>query len=449
MIRTAESLSAAPKTLSERFMQVKISCKTLIYFQVVYVLIILWLNDALGLPGSTLYVTDIVTVAALLSCPRGSWSRLRRLGTSALISVFAVFCIVLFLGDVAHAVKPALVLWGIRNTFRFFFFGYACASILNREDIDCFFRLFFWFQVLNLGVSIVQYAMGFDGDHLGGIFGTVTGCNGYTNVFFCILLAYYSLAFVDGREGLWKFVFVAASTLVIAALAELKLFYFEAAAIVIFAVVCRVNKPRSVLLLLVALVAFFIALQVFSVVFPSAYQMLTNFDELMGYSTDNTGAVAGYNISRINAFSDINQFIFHGNLSLNLFGVGFGNAGYSQYSIFTSAFYGVYGYLNYLFFTTQTWFIETGYVGFGLLITQFVALCVYCGRWAKRLPEESFYFRLVQIVAIITILCFWYNQTLRVEAAYLTFLVLSTPYIVLKDSMFGKGRSSHGTERTR
>ena len=203
------------------------------------------------------------------------------------------------------------------------------------------------------------------------------------------------------------------------------------------------------MLLLVTLMAFIIALQIFSVVFPSAYEMLTNFDELMDYSTDNTGAVEGYNISRINAFSDINQFIFHGNLSLNLFGVGFGNAGYSQFSVFTSTFYGVYGYLNYLFFTTQTWFIETGYVGFGLLIIQFVSLCIYCGRWAKRLPEESFYFRLVQIVAIMTVLCFWYNQTLRVEAAYLTFLVLSIPFVVVKDSKFGKDGSVHGLERTR
>jgi hypothetical protein len=449
MIQTSERLSTAPKTLGEHFMHMEISRKTLIYFQIVYVLIILWLNDLLELPSSTLYVTDIVTVAALLSCPKGSWSRLRKLGTSALIWVFAVFCIVLFLGDVAHAVKPTLVLWGIRNTFRFFAFGYACASILNREDIDGFFHMFFWFQVLNICISIIQYAMGFDGDHLGGIFGTVTGCNGYTNVFFCILLAYYSLAFVDGRERFWKFVFIASSTLVIAALSELKLFYFEAAAIVIFAVLCRANKPRSFMLLLVTLMVFIIALQIFSVVFPNAYEMLTNFDELMDYSTDNTGAVEGYNISRINAFSDINQFIFHGNLSLNLFGVGFGNAGYSQFSVFTSTFYGVYGYLNYLFFTTQTWFIETGYVGFGLLIIQFVALCIYCGRWAKRLSEESFYFRLVQIVAIMTVLCFWYNQTLRVEAAYLTFLVLSIPFVVVKDSKFGKDGSVHGLERTR
>ena len=448
-MQTAERPSSVSMTLGEHFMHLKITRKTLIYFQVFYVLIILWLNDALGLTSSTLYVTDIVTVAALLSCPKGSWSRLRRLGTSALIWVFAVFCTILLLGDVAHAVKPTLVLWGIRNTFRFFAFGYACASILNREDIDRFFHLFFLFQVLNVCITIAQYASGFYGDHLGGIFGTATGCNGYTNVFFCTLLAYYSLAFVDGREGFLKLAFVATSTLIIAALAELKLFYFEAAAIVIFAVLFRASRPRSSLLLLVSLAAFVVALRVFLVVFPNAYEMLTNFDELMSYSTDNTGAVEGYNISRINAFSDINQFIFHGNLSFNLFGVGFGNAGYSQFPIFTSDFYGIYGYLNYLYFTTQTWFIETGYVGVGLLIIQFVALFAYCGKWARKLPEESFYFRLVQIVTIITILCFWYDQTLRVEVAYLTFFVVSTPFIFTKDFIFGEDESAHGLERTR
>ena len=426
-----------------RLLNARISSKTLIYFQIFYVLVILWLINDLGVPGIFLYVTDLITIISLLCCPKGSWGNFRKLGTGILVTIFGIICLVLFIGDVVHLVNPLLVLWGIRNTFRFFVFLYACVSILDKQDVDAILKMLFYFQVPNLLLTLIQYANGYYGDHLGGIFGTVTGCNGYTNVYFCILLAYQAISYVDGRDGITKLVFVAASSLFIAALAELKFYFFEVAIIAFFVLLYRINRVKTFVLFGFVLLAFFAALQVFSSVFPSAYEMLTNFDELLNYSTDSTGAVMGYNISRLNAFSDINAFIFHDNLLLNLFGIGFGNAGNSSFSFFTSDFYRVFGNLNYHFFTHQTWFIETGYVGFGLLVILFIALYLYCGKWAKRLCSDSLYFRFAQIVIIITVLCFWYNQMLRVEGAYLTFFVLSIPFILVKYSKgYNDGRSS-------
>lgn len=441
--RPAEGLARR----SSGVLSLRFGAKTLIYFQVVYVLAILFLKDALGLPDSVLYLTDVVTLLAIASCPKGSWSRFRRLENTGILVVFFVFCAALALGDVLHAVRPLLVLWAVRNTFRFFAFLYACASLLERRDIRTFFNIFFVAQCLNLVLSLVQYAQGYGGDHNGGIFGTQVGCNGYTNVFFCLIFSYYALAYSDGREPLAKFLFIAASALIIAALAELKIYYIEAVVIVLFAFFCRAGRVRSFGMLAIGVVAFVVALQVFSQVFPDAYRMLTDFDSLMSYSTDNTGAVEGYNISRLNAFSDINEFIFHDDVALNLLGVGFGNAGYSSYSFLTSDFYLSYGYLNYFFFTHQNWFIETGYVGFGLLVALFLSLFFYCGKWAKRIPEDSFYFRLCQLVVLLTILCFWYNQTLRVEAAYLTFLVLAIPFVIVASRKDEGEVETHGTKR--
>lgn len=416
----------------DRIGELRFSAKTLIYFQLVYVLLVLFFKDTFGIPSSSLYLTDVITVLSLLCCKKGSWSRFRKLGNSFVLAVFVVFCIVLFIGDVAHEVKIPLVLWGIRNSFRFFVFLYACVSILDYRDIKKIINLFFAFQILNFLLTFVQFAQGFSGDHLGGIFGTVTGVNAYTNVFFCILLSYYAIAYVDGKESLFRLVFVALSTLIIAALAELKWFYFEVAIIIFFVAAKRSNKVKSFLMVLVTIFVFVLALQVFALVFPSAYGMLTNFDELLWYATDNSGAVAGYNISRLGAFGDINTFIFHDDLLLNLFGIGFGNAGYSAYAMFTSDFYYQYGNLNYHFFTHQNWFIETGYIGFGLLISLFGALFLYCGKWAKRIPNNSYLFSFVQLFILLTVLCFWYNQALRVEVAYLTFAVLAIPFIIVK-----------------
>lgn len=427
---------------------IRFTAKSLVYFQIIYVLVVLYLMSEFGLPGSMLYVTDVVTILALACCPRGSWAKFRSLGNTALLVVLALLCIVIALGDVASAVRPALVIWGVRNTFRFFGFLYVCVALLDRSDIDKVFSLFFGVQMVNLVLSLIQYSQGFSQDNLGGIFGTAVGCNGYSNVFFCILLAYYALAYADGRKGMARLLFVLASTLALAALAELKIYYIEAVLIVVFAFLCRANKVRSFVMLLILGTAFSVALQMLSEVFPGAYAMLMDVDAIMAYSTDSSGAVYGYNIGRLSAFGDINRLIFRDDLSLNLFGIGFGNAGYSSFSIFTSSFYQAYGSLNYHFFTHQTWFIETGFVGFGLFILLFLTLFSYCGKWASKIPADSFYFRLTQIVIVVTVLCFWYNQTVRVEAAYLTFFVLSIPFIIVRSNSFeGRTGSSHAPER--
>ena len=97
---------------SVRLLNARISSKTLIYFQIVYVLVIFLLINDFGVPGAFLYVTDIITIISLLCCPKGSWDNFRKLGTGILLTVFGVFCLVLFISDVVHLVNPLLVLWG-------------------------------------------------------------------------------------------------------------------------------------------------------------------------------------------------------------------------------------------------------------------------------------------------------------------------------------------------
>lgn len=419
-------------TLASRILNARFSGKTLVYLQIIYVFVAMYLVSGLSMASSLLYGTDVINLLCLITCPRGSWRRFCSLKNKGLLTLFAIFCATLALGDVLNSVSPLLILWGVRNSFRFFLFLYCCATLLDKEDIHRIIKLLTLLMIPNVLLSLVQFSQGIGGDQLGGIFGTQTGVNAYSNVYFCILLAYVSLEYTHGKCGLAKICLVALATLGLSALAEIKLFYIEAAVIILFAFACRASRVRSFVMLGIVLLVFFVALQIFAEVFPSAYKMLTDFDSLLGYSTDNTGAVAGYEISRMNAFSDINRFIFHGKLDWNLFGIGFGASGYSAYSFLTSSFYYAYGHLNYFFFTHQTWFIETGYIGFGLLVAVFASFAVYSGKINKLFPGDDWLLRFVQITIAMTVLCFWYNQAIRIEAAYMTFIVLAIPFIVCK-----------------
>lgn len=430
-----ESFASSPLS---RILNTRLSGKTLIYLQIIYVFIAMYLVSGLGMTSALLYVTDVINILCLFSCPKGSWKMFRSLGNGAMLALFAFFLSFLILGDVLNAVSPLLVLWGFRNSFRFFVFMYCCVALLGEPDVKRIMNLLLFLMVPNIILSLVQYSQGFDGDHLGGIFGTVTGVNAYSNVLFCILLAYSALRYTYGRGGLTEFCLVALSTLGLSALAEIKLFYIEAAVIIVFAFFCRANRLRSFLMVGLVVVVFIASLQLFAAVFPSAYKMLISIDELLGYSTDNTGAVQGYEISRLNAFSDINLFLFHGRIDLNLLGIGFGAAGYSTFAFLTGDFYRAYHYLNYYFFTHQTWFIETGYLGFCLLLLVFFSFAAYSGKVCKHLPENAYLFRFVQIIVFITIICFWYNQSIRIESAYITFFVFSIPFVIYKERLLKK-----------
>lgn len=426
---SAVSLPEPGGLLNARF-----TTKSLVYFQIIFVMVVGFLTSVLGLPAELYYVTDALTILGLLAVPRGSLGGFRKLGAGGVEFSFVLMCLVFGVGDLFHSVSLPLIVWSIRNVFRFFAFLYLCYCVLDLRDIEKIFRILLGFQALNVVMTILQVSQGYRDDTLGGVFGTNVGCNVYSNVFFCILLSFYALGYSHGRQSFLQFFFVLVSTLGIAAFAELKFFYTEAAVIVLWAFFQRVWMLRSWILIAGVGVFGTVALKLFSILNPASYDTLTDVGSMLEYTTDSSGAVWGYNIGRLSALRDINTFIFHDDRMLNMFGIGFGNAGYSSVSAFTSPFYFEFGHLNYLFFTHQTLLIETGLVGFSLYIGVFGALFAYCVKCARRMPEHEFYFSFVKLVIVLTVAGFWYNQAARIEASYLTFFVLAIPFVLAKSS---------------
>ncbi len=406
--------------------------KLIIYVELAYLLIVFFLVNSLGAPYAAIYVLDVLNLFALIAALGKIKRTFSAVRYRAVLVLFAVFCIFLVLGDLINLVSPMLMIWGMRNTFRFFTFFVSCVVLLDLRDVDRIMGMFTIFQVVNLFVSLFQFfALGLRQDTLGGIFGSAAGCNGYSNVFFCILLTYYSLQCLAGKKPMRYFVFIAISTLALAAMAELKFFFFEFPIIVLVAALLYVNKVRAVVVALLAVGALFVGLQIFASVFPDAYETVINFDKAFSYSSN---GMAAYELSRFGAFGEINGLIFHDDLPKILLGVGFGGAeSSSNIAMFNSAFSQVWGYLNYRWFSHQMWYIETGVVGFALFVGLFAAHAFYSGGLMKVHPGCRILLQFVVLFTLVTIVNLWYNCTIRVEAAYMTFFVLSISCIVAKD----------------
>lgn len=416
--------------LKHSIINIRISRKSIIYIQLLYVLTVFW-GVSLGLPYAAVYFLDILNVVAILFSLKDCRGLFSHIGYWP-IWIFALLCIVLAVTDVLNLVPPMLIVWAIRNTFRFFGFFLACATLLTLSDVFKIMRMLYIFQILNCVISAYQFfVLGFKQDNLGGIFGTSTGCNGYSNLFFCFLLAYYGLYCLSGRVPIRKFLFICVSTLALAALAEIKIFFFEFIAIVVVVSLINIKKVRTYGAALLIVAIFFIAFRVFATVFPSSYTTITNFDNLFGYSSK---SMAGYELSRLGAFSEINTLIFNGDLLKELFGVGFGGAEYSStIPMFTSDFYRIWGYLNYRWFTHQMWYIESGAVGFSTLVLLLVSHMVYSGKMIVKAPQHKVLLQFVVISTVMTIFNLWYNCTFRIEAGYLNFFILAISCIVAKE----------------
>lgn len=223
-------------------------------------------------------------------------------------------------------------------------------------------------QVPNVIFVLIQYyVLGLFQDNIGGIFGVERGCNGILNVYLCIVVA-WGLNLYLAKEGrLSGLLLTVLSALLIAAVAELKFFFVEFALIVAISILyARVSRKTIVsVAAIVLLIA--VALSVFAAINPFQYETLVDFDALMT-EADNSNIETGYGISRLNAFSQISEQFFNGDLFTMMFGFGFGSASQSSMPFFCSPFFSLYGWLNYHFLTSAMVFIQLGYIGTVLFV---------------------------------------------------------------------------------
>lgn len=410
----------------------KNTIRKIIYIEVVFVLVYQILISHLGIPSSISYFFDACNIVVLLFVliKKNKQKLLNSIGARNLIATIAVLSISLAIGDILNMVRLPLIVWALRNNYRFILFFVACVLVLNYEDVEKLFSIICKFQIVNVLLTLYQFfVLGKKQDYLGGIFGIQQGCNAYTNIFLCIIVVFTIAKYISKKTDLKNLVWIVVSSLLIAALAELKVFFVEFVVIVLLAVIFSKPSPKTFKIMFGSVLGMAIGLYAFAKVFPEAYLDLVNINRLIEY---NTTVIWGYNISRWGAFKEINNLFFHNNILNNLFGFGFGNCEYSSFSVFTSDFYQSYGNYHYRWFAHQTWFLEGGYIGFGLFLLFFILIFMWGGRAKCWLKEEGEYILCARLFSVITIISFWYNNSTRVEIAYLLFFALAAPFVICR-----------------
>lgn len=394
--------------------------RKLVYFIIYYNLFCGFAIKNLGINKSCLFLIDILYIIILLI---GNF-KINKTDLKLPITIFALLLSTLFLGVVLNGVDLPNFIWGLRNQYLSLILFFASASFLRIINIDKIFKFFFYFQILNLLCALYQYfILGYYADNNNGAF-----INGNGQDIFCgTLVTYYLYTYMNHKCKLWHFIFVIASSLIIAALEEEKFIFIETVLVfVYFYLTSKRLDLKKIVVAVVLIVIFAMGLNLLSNVGGmGSLEILTNKDAFMAYQEN------AYALPRVGSSPILSKMFFFKDWQC-LFGLGIGMCEESStLSFIDSSFYDKYSWLNYNWFTFHISFLQTGWLGILLFISFFLSILIYNFRNKRKCPKElNYYYDISNIIIILCLITIWYNSTLRSYNSIIPYFAMSIGPIV-------------------
>ena len=305
-----------------------------------------------------------------------------------------------------------------------FFFGVV--YYFNKTNIDEAITLLDKLFYVNAAVMAIQFfILGYKQDNLGGIFGTLSGCNAYVNLFFCIILCNSLIRFYGKEESQKSIIFKIFLMLVLAAFAELKFFYVEFCILFVAVSLITAFSWKKLVLMLVAATTFFFGVSVFIKVFPN---IQLSPAELLAYASSDHGYTSSGDLNRLNFVSPINSEYLNSILK-QIFGLGLGNCDYATgIGFLETPFYLQNGWTHYAWMSTTFTYLENGWIGMIFFFGFFVLNAVLAWKKMKADTINKKYYIMAIMASLSAVMNAIYNISLRIEAGYMLYFMLAIPW---------------------
>lgn len=273
------------------------------------------------------------------------------------------------------------------------------------------------------------FAFDLRGDFLGGFFGTEKGCNGYLNVFMAVIVIKAIVYYLSKKESLLYCILICASSLVVAALAELKFFFVEFIVILFVALFISETSLRKILIFAIGLVIIVVGASILTFLSPHFANFLS-IDYIIE-STSTGGYASNEQLNRLTTIPIISEEILT-TPSMKWFGLGLGNCDTANFEFLKTPFYFDYIHLRYNWFSTSFLYLETGFIGLIFFFGFFLLVGIKSFLMAKKDYLNRPYYQMALIAAVVCVMIAIYNASLRTEAGYLIYFMLALPLIIKK-----------------
>ena len=381
--------------------------------------------DFLNLPSVFKYTVDVVWIAVLLIV----FAR-KNIVLQKKVVPFAVFAgaflLFLFIVYLFNFQSPFYFLWGARNNFRVYAAFLAYITFFNEEDANSclkFIDILFW---INIAVTLYQFfILGYNQDYLGGIFGTEKGCNAYSIIFFALVITKSLLLYMNGLGKSLPCFLKCGFSLIIAAMAELKVFFIFFVIILVLAAIFTKFSWRKLLVFFITAVLIMLASSVLIAIFGDKQEL--TLQRIFELSTTSNYATTE-DLGRFTAIPGISKN-FLTDFPSRLFGMGLGNCDTSSFEICNTPFFRLHENLHYTWFLSAFLFLETGYIGLVIYLSFFVICFIFAFKHYRRDGGNRTFGAISMIMSILCIILTFYNSSLRMEVGYLAYFALALPII--------------------
>lgn len=320
--------------------------------------------------------------------------------------------------------SPFYYLWGLRNYARFYVFFFAVAGAFREADGERCLNLLdrlFWPNFL---LCLIQFAFGYRQDCLGGLFGIAKGCNGYTILYFSLILTRSVLRYLTGAESAAACFGKLAAAVLTAAMAELKFFFLLIAFILAASALLTPPSSRKMPMVLLGAAAVCLGGIWLGRMYGEFRAFLT-WEGIQELLRDKHYAT-GDDLGRFSAISQLSRRFLR-TVPSRMFGLGLGNCDTSSMALFRTPFYETHRDIHYTYFSHAFLYLETGYVGLCLYLLFFMICLIAAVRRISR--GNPLFCRMGAVIAAVCVMLTAYNASLRTEAGFLAYFALALPFL--------------------
>lgn len=399
----------------------RISAKQLLCFELVFTVFMMQWMTYVGISNIKVLVPDVINIIIIIIGYKTLIKNLSDKPVKPAALAIMVFWCVTFLGSIlgemfSDGLKGiVLAMWDMRTFMRPFLYMLLCYSYLEKKDLDKIFEIAYKLQFVNILFSLYQYYV----DHIwmdqnGGMFAPVQGCNSYSNVYCCLMMAWVLARYIRGKVKITRVVLTFGCCVLVAIYSELKFLFIELVVITLLSILFSGGKKIFRVLIMGVLILYF-GMYLLMTLFPESFQFLTDSELFMWYARDMSYSQTEVSVNRLSGFDIINEYMFDNDFLRKLFGFGWGATGRIPFIGLYAPAALAYKSLSYNTFTYTWVYAELGVVGLLLLYSVFTVLFISVVRSCPAKSDAEGYGILSKTMIVMTIVLMVYDHCLIME----------------------------------
>lgn len=407
-----------------------------IFYEIIYNCIIKFFVGILNLPSIFNYINDLILAILIFQFLKKLKNKRMNIEVSKYHAYIIIFFMVALISYFINLYSPFLLLWGIRNNFRFLIFGLICIEFIRKDDLKLLYPIISSYFVINIITVTYQYFCvtyhdNAIGDFISGLYsnGAVRGGNMSLCWLLCIGCTYSLINYLNKKIKLGTLLFWLLGSIYISALNETKIFFIELIIIILLGILLCKKSFKTMMLIILGIALIYQGINMLYYFTPK-FANFFNAETILNYAEN---SYSNDGISRAGAIEYCLDNFLTDHIS-RFFGIGIGNADYSSFELFTSEFYQQYNLIGYTYFSSSMMVIEMGLFGVFVYILNMISI-LFKSILNKENKQENIIWKNISIITILLgIISFFANNSLRLEScAYMIHFIFVIPLILIKE----------------